>query len=249
MKKLLSVILIINVFLAGVLPSFAGDCGCCENLSGTGVIYDANKKAPCNSIGETENYYILYKGNVIKAAFEYKFMSECVQEGDCVYFYVPKDIRTTCGELVIPMGSKLTGFVRGVANQKKFNKNARVHLSINKLILPDCTEVEVKAKPFSKDFSLVENGWMTAGKIAASTVGLGAVGAGTGVGLAFIPKPHKIAIGAGSGVAIGCFIGLVTGLVTPGLKYHAKAGEEINIIFCDDACIPKEHVDESCLKG
>ena len=60
----------------------------------------------------TGNYYILYKGNVIKAAFECKFLSECVQEGDCVYFYVPKDIRTTCGELVIPMGSKLTGFVR-----------------------------------------------------------------------------------------------------------------------------------------
>ena len=54
---------------------------------------------------------------------------------------------------------------------------------------------------------------------------LGAVGAGTGVGLAFIPKPHKIAIGAGSGVAIEIvFIGLVTGLLTPGLKYHAKAG-------------------------
>ena len=84
---------------------------------------------------------------------------------------------------------------------------------------------------------------MTAGKIAGSTVGLGAIGTGTGVGLAFIPKPHKIAIGAGTGVAIGCFIGLVTGLVTPGLKYHAKQGEEIKIILCDDLWIPKE-----CLK-
>lgn len=249
MKKVLCLILVINFLMLGLLPASADDCCCCENVSSTGTISEANKKAPCNSVGETENYYILYKGNVIKIAFECKFMSECVQEGDCVYFYVPKDIRTSCGELVIPMGSKFTGFIRGVAQQKKFNKNARVYLSINKLVLPDCTEIEVKAKPFSKDFSLVENGWMTAGKIAASTVGLGAVGAGTGVGLAFIPKPHKIAIGAGSGVAIGCFIGLVTGLLTPGLKYHAKAGEEVNIIFCDDVCIPKEHVDEFCLKG
>ncbi len=70
-----------------------------------------------------------------------------------------------------------------------------------------------------------------------------------GLGLHLFQSRIKIAIGAGSGVAIGCFIGLVTGLLTPGLKYHAKAGEEINIIFCDDVCIPKEHVDEFCLKG
>ena len=115
-------------------------------------------------------------------------------------------------------------------------------MNLNTLVLPDGTELEIKAKPFSKDFSLVENGWMTAGKIAASTIGLGAVGTGAGVGLAFIPKPHKIAIGAGAGVAIGCFIGLVTGLVTPGLKYHAREGEEIKIIFCNDLWIPKECV-------
>lgn len=85
---------------------------------------------------------------------------------------------------------------------------------------------------------------MTAGKLAASTVGIGAIGTGTGVGLAFIPKPHKIAIGAGTGVAIGCFIGLVTGLVTPGLKYHARQGEEIYIIFCEDLIIPKCSIKE-----
>ena len=65
-------------------------------------------------------------------------------------------------------------------------------MNINKLILPDNTEVDVKLKPFSKDFSLVENGWMTAGKLAASTVGLGIVGAGAGAGLAFIPHPQKL---------------------------------------------------------
>ena len=118
-------------------------------------------------------------------------------------------------------------------------------MNINKLILPDNTEVDVKLKPFSKDFSLVENGWMTAGKLAASTVGLGIVGAGAGAGLAFIPHPQKIAVGAAAiGVPVGTFIGLVTGLVTPGLKYHAKQDEEIKAIFCENACIPKCSVDE-----
>lgn len=243
MKKLFSLILILNIMLYTTLPSLA-DCCTNECVNSTQTVANPNRKAQNTTVNETENYYIIIKGNVIKVAFECKFLSECAQQGDCISFYVPKDIYTNCGELILPMGSRFTGCIRGITKQKKFNKNARVYISLNKLILPDNTEIEIKAKPFTKDFSLVENGWMTAGKLAASTVGLGAVGAGTGVGLAFIPKPHKIAIGAGTGVAIGCFIGLVTGLVTPGLKYHAKEGEEINIIFCDDVCIPKCSIKE-----
>lgn len=220
------------------------ECSNCECVRTSEIITGASSKAPSMSVNTTDNYYIVAKGNVIKVAFECKFLSECTKEGDLVYFYVPKDICTNCGTLIIPMNSKFVGYVRGITPQKKLNKNARVYISITKLILPDNTELDIKAKPFNKDFSLVENGWMTAGKLAASTVGLGAVGAGTGVGLAFIPKPHKIAVGAGAGVAIGCFIGLVTGLLTPGLKYHAKCGEEIKIIFCEDLWIPKCHVSE-----
>ena len=248
MKKLLSLMLII--MLSGIIPIYAfadcdNECDCDTNFNqehiiSSDTIKNADSKAQTSSVYETENYYILCKGNIIKVAFECKFLSECVKEGDYIYFYVPKDITTNCGTVVIPIGSKFTGYIRGIYSQKKFNKNARVYLSINKLTLPDGTELDVKAKPFSKDFSLVENGWMTAGKLTASTVGLGVIGAGAGAGLAFIPHPQKIAVGAAAiGVPVGCFIGLVTGLVTPGLKYHAKQGEEIKIILCENACIPK----------
>ncbi len=248
MKKLLSLMLII--MLSGIIPIYAfadcdNECDCDTNFNqehiiSSDTIKNADSKAQTSSVYETENYYILCKGNIIKVAFECKFLSECAKEGDYIYFYVPKDITTNCGTVVIPIGSKFTGYIRGIYSQKKFNKNARVYLSINKLTLPDGTELDVKAKPFSKDFSLVENGWMTAGKLTASTVGLGIVGAGAGAGLAFIPHPQKIAVGAAAiGVPVGCFIGLVTGLVTPGLKYHAKQGEEIKIILCENACIPK----------
>ena len=248
MERLLAIFF--SLYLAFFIPlyTFAQDSSCdCdyieEEVLSTENLAKTSSKAASSSVSETENYYIICKGNVIKIAFECKFLSECAKEGDEIYFYVPKDIMTECGTIVIPMGSRFCGHIRGIYPQKKFNKNARVYLNLTTLALPDGTELEVKAKPFGKDFSLVENGWMTAGKIAGSTVGLGAIGTGTGVGLAFIPKPHKIAIGAGTGVAIGCFIGLVTGLVTPGLKYHAKQGEEIKIILCDDLWIPKE-----CLK-
>ncbi len=224
-------------------------CGCntCRSQPTGSASCLANpvSNAPCNCVNSNDDYYILLKGNVIKLAFECKFLSECAKEGDCIYFYVPKDIVTECGQVIIPMGSKFSGTIRGIYSQKKFNKNARVYLTLNKLTLPDGTELDVKVKPFSKDFSLVENGWMTAGKLAASTVGLGVVGAGAGAGLAFIPSPQKIAVGAAAiGVPVGCFIGLVTGLVTPGLKYHAKQGEEIKFILCEDLCVPKCSVDD-----
>ncbi len=248
MKKLTALILILLVLCITPISSLAEETSytdCSECINSTDTISDANSKAPCNCVNITDNYYILSKGNVFKIAFEGKFLSECAKEGDCIYFYVPKDICTSCGTLILPMGSKLSGYIRGITKQKMLNKNARVYVSINKLILPDNTELDIKAKPFTKDFSLVENGWMTAGKLAASTVGLGAIGTGAGAGLAFIPKPHKIAVGAAAiGLPVGCFIGLVTGLVTPGLKYHAKQGEEIYIILCEDLCIPKCNVSE-----
>lgn len=243
MKKLLSLFLISLISLTSVQLGFADET--CECINSTETIANTKSKAPSSTVGLTENYYIVSKGNVLRVAFECKFLSECAKEGDYVYFFVPKDICTECGTLIIPMNSKFVGYVRGINPQKKLNKNARVYVSINKLILPDGTELEVKAKPFTKDFSLVENGWMTAGKLTASTVGLGAIGTGAGTGLAFIPKPHKIAIGAAAiGLPVGCFIGLVTGLITPGLKYHAKQGEEIYIILCDDLTIPKCDIKE-----
>ena len=245
MKKLISVISILLFYFmpVNVLAEEAQDTYEC--IKSTETVANSPSKAPCNIVNTTDTYYIMSKGNVFKIAFECKFLSECAKEGDCIYFYVPKDICTSCGTLVLPMGSKLSGYIRGITKQKMFNKNARVYVSINKLILPDNTELDIKAKPFTKDFSLVENGWMTAGKLTASTLGFGAIGTGAGAGLAFIPKPHKIAVGAAAiGLPVGCFIGLVTGLVTPGLKYHAKQGEEIYIILCEDLYIPKCNVSE-----
>ena len=39
---------------------------------------------------------------------------------------------------------------------------------------------------------------------------------------------------------VGAAVGLVTGLVTPGLKYHAKSGEEIYVILLEDAAVARQ---------
>lgn len=80
---------------------------------------------------------------------------------------------------------------------------------------------------------------MTTAKLAASTIGLGCIGAGAGVGFAFIPNPAKIGVGLAIGIPVGCTVGLITGLITPGLKYHAKAGENVELILCEPLSLPK----------
>ena len=155
-------------------------------------------------------------------------------------FTIDESIYTQEGSLILPAGSKVLATVIKIQKQKVFNKNARVYLKFDCILLPDSSTIELNAKPFTKDGSLKEGPWMTAGKIIGSALGLGIVGAGAGVGFAFIPNPEKIGTGLAIGIPVGVTVGVITGLITPGLKYHAKRCERINIILCDDLLIPKQ---------
>ncbi len=199
----------------------------------------AEKNAPCNKVIITNLRNILCKGDVLALAFECKFWSDKSKAGDRVNFLVPENIYTQEGTLIIPACSKVVATVIKIEKQRFPNKNARVHLKFDCLILPDGSTIAMYAKPFTKDGTLKEGPWMTAGKLTASTLGLGIAGAGAGVGFSFIPNPAKIGTGLAIGIPIGCTVGLITGLVTPGLKYHAKQGEIIKIILCDNLAVKK----------
>lgn len=197
------------------------------------------KDAPCDKVVVTNLRNIICKGNVFKVTFDCKFWSDKHKAGDRVNFSVPEAIYTQEGTPLIPACSKIVATVIKIEKQRMPNKNARVYLKFECLVLPDGSAVTISAKPFTKDGTLKEGPWMTTGKLAASTLGLGIAGAGAGVGFAFIPNPAKIGTGLAIGIPVGCTVGLITGLLTPGLKYHAKAGEAIKIILCDDLCINK----------
>ena len=167
------------------------------------------------------------------------FAIENAKAGDRVNFVAPEAIYTQEGTLLIPANSKVVATVLKIEKPKWFNKNARVYLNFECIVFPDGSAMAMSAKPFTKDGALKEGPWMTAAKLAGSTVGLGAVGAGAGVGFAFIPNPAKLGTGFAIGIPVGCTVGLITGLVTPGLKYHAKAGEAVKIILCKDLCLKK----------
>lgn len=200
---------------------------------------DVTRKAPNNQVKINNIQSVVEQGNVLVVAFEDKFKSEEHKAGDIVTFIAKEDICTKEGSLVIPQGTKFIAKINAINPQKKFNKNARVYPQLCKIILPNGKELAFNAKPFSKDYSLKEGPWMTAGKLLLCTAGGSAVGIGAGVGFAFIPDPTKIGTGIAIGAPVGAAVGLITGLVTPGLKYHAKAGENIYIILLDDAVVSK----------
>ena len=202
------------------------------------------KGATNNQVIITNLRNIICKGNALKAYFNCKFWSECAKAGDTVNFDVPEAIYTKEGTLLVPACSKIVATVIRIEKQRFPNKNARVYLTFECLLLPDGTAIAMSAQPLTKDGSLKENGWHTAGKLAASTIGLGIAGAGAGTGFAFIPNPAKLGVGFAIGIPVGCTVGLITGLLTPGLKYHAKAGESLLIILCENLEICKQ--ENSC---
>lgn len=198
---------------------------------------NVTRKAESNEVKITNLRKIIVKGNVLEVAFDEKFKSKQHAAGDTLYFVANEDICTEEGTVVIPAGSKFYATVNEIVKPKWFNKNARVYLELTQVIFPNGSQYKLVAKPFYKNYELKEGPWMTAGKIALCTVTMGAVGTGAGVGFAFIPDPVKVGTGVAIGLPVGAGVGLITGLVTPGLNYNARQGEEIYVILLEDASV------------
>ncbi len=235
MKKIFTALLILSFGLT----SFAQEMSYEETVLGYEHMF-CEKGAQTDTVTITNLHNIICKGNAFKVSFNCDFKSECANAGDRVNFDVPGAIYTREGTLLIPACSKVVGTIIRIEKQRVPNKNARVYINFECLILPDGTAVNMSARPCTKDGSLKEGGWHTAGKLVAYTLGLGIVGAGAGTGFAFIPNPAKLGVGYAIGIPVGTTVGLITGLVTPGLKYHAKAGENIVLILCEDLCLCKQ---------
>ena len=219
--------------LGYVKPQFVGES---EHVLGVEHL-SLVKDAPNNNVKITNIRKVIAKGNVILVAFDEKFWSKCHQAGDIVNFVVPEALYTDEGTLLFPKGTKIVAEVTRIEKPKKFNKNARVHLVYKTVVMPDGTTLEMCGKPYTKDYTLKEGPWMTFWKLFLSTVTFGCVGAGAGVGFAFIPNPAKLGTGFAIGIPVGCTVGLITGLLTPGLHYKAKKGEQVMVILLDDASI------------
>lgn len=229
-KRLLSSILLTSLLAINILPIMASDCDPCCRIEHL----DVHKEAPCNEVIINNLQRIVKEGNVLEFAFNDGFYSKCQKAGDVVHFLVPESIYTCEGTLILPANAKVIAEVTKIEKPKIFNKNARVSLVFRKILFCDGSCIDIKARPFTGDCKLKEGPWMTAGKLLLSTIGLGAIGAGSGVGFAFIPNPAKIGTGLAIGIPVGAGVGLVTGLITPGLHYRAKCGERVYALLLDE---------------
>lgn len=246
MKKILSALLVLNFLSFNFVPVLAAEsnfkniacssCQPCEQVLCTEHLC-INKKAPNNTVQITNYRRIICANNVLAVVFDCKFSSKCAKAGDTINFSMPENLYTEEGTLVIPAGTKFVAEIIKLQKPKWFNKNARVSLMFRSMILPDGRVLPMAAKPFTKDCTLKEGPWMTTGKIVLSTLTFGIIGAGAGAGFGFIPSPTKIGVGLAAGIPAGCGVGLLTALITKGLQYKAKAGEQIYIILTTDASI------------
>jgi len=241
MKKFLASFMSICLIGLNILPAIAFD-GKQQNCP-TPCVQEqilckqhlcVSKNAPVNTVTLTNYRKIICKDNVLAVAFECKFLSKCAKCGDIVKFVIPQNVYTKEGTLVLPACTKLVAEITSLQQPKWFNKNARVGLQFKCFVLPDGRVMPISAKPFTKNCKLMEGPWMTTGKIVLSTITLGIIGTGAGIGFGFIPSPTRIGTGLAAGIPAGLGLGLIVGLVSKGLNYKAKAGEEILIILnCD----------------
>ena len=225
-KRLMALLSLISLMGLNTIPAIAETCSV-EHL-------DVHKKAPCNEVKITNVRRTVEKGNVLEFAFDEKFFSKCHQAGELIHFVVPQALYTCEGTMILPCGTKIVAEITNIEKPKMFNKNARVNLLFKQIVLPDNTCIDIKARPFTKDGKLKEGPWTTTGKLFLSTLPLGIVGAGAGVGFAFIPTPAKLGAGFAIGIPVGCGVGLIVGLITPGCHYKAKKGERVYAILIDE---------------
>ena len=116
--------------------------------------------------------------------------------------------------------------------QKAFNKNAKVGIAINQLILPNGEQIAMAAETIDL---LKPSKAATFGKVAAYTVGGAAVGTGSGIAIA--SGSGKYGTGVAVGLPVGIGVGLATGLITPGLQVKEHVGDEIYVELLRDLVI------------
>ncbi len=201
-----------------------------EHLSGY-------KKTNTTTVKITADKAVILPNNVIQISFNSYFNSKYSKKGDIIDFSLPNGLSTVEGRCLLPCNTKIIGCITCVEKPKIFNRNAKVYILFNEVLLPNGCSIPLIAYPYGKDNALKESGWKAAGKAAAYTVGLFGIGAGLGAWIG--TGSHSAGTGAlALGMPIGAGVGLIIGVITPGLHFRAKCGRKIYIRLEDCLIIP-----------
>ena len=202
-----------------------------ETLMGVDHL-NVSPDAKTNEVKITNFRKIILAGNVLKIRFAEDFASKRYVDGTPIKFIAQEDIITEEGRMLIPAQSQFIGKVSAMTPQKSFNRNAKVGIEINQLILPNGEQIDFSAQTVN---DLTPSKKATIGKVAAYSLGGAAVG--TGVGIAAASGSGKYGTGVAVGLPVGLGVGLATGLVTPGLQYKGHVGDEVYVELLSDLVI------------
>ena len=232
-KKIFSAMLLSTVILAqSQLLTYAYDC---PNDQIEHLQTVENAKIDLVKITSAGN--IIQEENYILVNFAQNFNSKYYKVGDYVQFSFDKDLKTLEGTLLIPCKSSLIARITCIENPKWFSRNAKVYMEFTHILFPDGTNIPVAVQLASKKKYFQEGAKETAGKIAAYTLSIGAIGAGLGsaIGVAAGNTITGLIIGG----SVGGGVGLVSGIVSPGLHYKAKKGESVLLELEDSLKLPR----------
>lgn len=193
------------------------------------------KGSSVNMVKITSNSATVLANNVLKVTFTGDFNSKKVCPNNKISFVLNQGLTTTEGRKLLPCGTQVIGRIQQIEKPKWMNRNAKVYIVFEEMVLPNCVRLPMCAKVYAKDSALKASSWKAVGKAAGYTVGLFGVGAGLG---AAIGTAGKASIGCMTyGMPIGAGVGLLAGTITPGLNYKAKEGKAIYIQLVQDLVI------------
>ena len=180
---------------------------------------------------------IIQAGNVLSVNFAEKYNSKRSAEGNDVKFVFPKDVVTQEGSVLIPQGSIATASVATLQPQRALNKNAKVTLKFNSITLPSGETIPISGKVLDNDGILTASKLATFGKVAGYTLGSMAVGTGASIGIAGMAHPHNFGTAVAIGLPVSAGVGIVTGLLTPGLAYKANTNDSLYVELEQDVVL------------
>ncbi len=196
-------------------------------------------KAVVDRVSITNLRRIILAKNVFRVSFLDSFNSTKHQIGDVIPFYFKKDVVTKEGTLLIPANTKLYATIEELRDKRWVNKNSEVYLHFTRMVFPNGQEYPFIARVLNNyEGVLTENKWL---KPLEYTVAGAAIG-GAAIGLPIGEANHRSGDGMAIGFPTGAGVGLLTGFLTPGVNFKARADEDVLVELKVDCSLWNDYV-------
>ena len=202
---------------------------------------DNHKVAVVDRVSITNLRRIILAKNVFKVSFLEKFNSKKHQIGDVIPFYFKKDVVTKEGTLIIPANTKLYATIEELRDKRWINKNAEVYLHFTKMVFPNGNDYPFIARVLNhQEGVLSENKWLKPLEYTVAGATIGGVAVGLPIGEANGRSGDGMAIGFPTGAGVG----LLTGWLTPGVNFKARADEDVLVELKVDCSLYNDYVQQ-----